>query len=78
MSATIRYCRNCGCQTRHLHLHDVTAGQGKETHLTGSERFACAPCGLLTFAYTEGCDRFRFVLDGIERQNVFSHAGARR
>lgn len=74
---SIRYCRNCGCQTRHRHMHDCAHGL-PETHMHGTERFVCAECDLPTFAWSEGSDRFRFVLDGAERQSVSSHAGARR
>lgn len=77
MPATIAHCPTCRHQTRHRHLHDCAHGI-PETHMVGTERFECVPCGRLTFAWSAGAERFRFVLDGMERQAVSSHVGARR
>lgn len=77
MPNTIRHCRNCGHQTLHRHMHDCERSLGIY-HIHGSERFECIKCRLPTFAWSPDSDRFRFVLDGTERQSVSSHAGARR
>lgn len=77
MPGTIRHCRHCNLSTVHQHWHDCAHGI-PETHIHGTERFECIRCRLATFAWSEGSDRFRFVLDGQERQSVTSHAGARR
>lgn len=58
-------------------MHDCAHGLA-ETHMHGSERFVCTVCDLPTFAYSEGADRFTFVLDGLQRPAVTSHVGARR
>lgn len=75
MSTTIRHCRNCACQRPHLHLHDCAHGF-PETHMHGTERFVCQTCDLPTFAYSDGAERFPFVLDGQGRPAVTSHVGA--
>jgi hypothetical protein len=73
----LRHCLTCNTTTEHQHLHDCAHGIF-ETHMSGSERFVCTVCHRSTFAYSPGADTFRFVLDGIERQAVLSHAMARR
>lgn len=77
MPNAIRHCRICACSTLHRHLHDCAHGI-PETHMQGSERFECSRCDLVTFAISEGAERFRFVLDGGERQSVSSAVGARK
>jgi hypothetical protein len=76
MSGTIRHCPACGCQTRHLHLHDCAHGI-PETHMHGSERFQCQACGHATFAHSDGAARFPFVLDAPDRRAAFAHAMVR-
>lgn len=70
------HCLTCGIATAHLHLHDCAPGLF-ETHLSGTERFQCTVCDRATFAYSDGADTFRFVLDGLERQSVTSHMACR-
>ena len=63
------HCRTCNAVTRHWHLHDTAHGI-RETHMAGSERFQCHPCGRTTFAHSEGAEAFPFVLDGRERRTI--------
>lgn len=81
MTGTIRYCPTCGCQRRHLHLHDCAQSSPKigtsETHMHGSERFQCTGCGVSTFAHSAGAERFPFFLDAPDRRAAFSHAMVR-
>jgi hypothetical protein len=70
------HCLTCGAVTAHRHLHDCAHGI-PETHMAGSERFECTACARPTFAHSPGADTFRFVLDGLERETVLSHAARR-
>lgn len=73
MSNTIRHCASCGCQTRHLHKHDMSGPH----HVRGSERFECTRCGRSTFAHSSDAVRFPFFNDAPERVSAFSHAMVR-
>lgn len=73
MSTTIRHCKHCGCQSPHRHVHDQEGAR----HVHASERFVCAGCGGLTFAHSDGAERFPFMLDAPERRSAFSHAMVR-
>jgi hypothetical protein len=57
------HCLSCAAVTPHLHLHDCAHGI-PETHMAGSERFQCVPCGRITLAHSPDADTFSFVLDG--------------
>jgi len=49
-----------------------------ETRLLGTERLECTACERTAFAYSDGADTFRFVLDGPGRAKAPSRALARR
>jgi hypothetical protein len=78
MSVIAHYCMTCCATTRHLHMHDCPRGGRFETHIFHTERFECTACHRATFAHSPDADTFRFVLDGLDRQSVASHAMVRR
>jgi hypothetical protein len=63
------HCLACGAVTPHRHLHDTAHGI-IATHMVGTERFVCTVCDRTTFAYSDGADTFRFVLDGAANERV--------
>lgn len=56
------YCRKCEDLTEHAHLHDAAHGI-EGTHMTGSERYECAACRLVTRARDEGWNHFEWWFD---------------
>ena len=63
------HCLSCEKVTYHWHLHDTAHGI-PETHMAGSERFQCRPCGRTTFSFDEGAEAFPFVLDGKAQRTI--------
>jgi uncharacterized protein with PIN domain len=63
------HCPTCNTITKHWHLHETAHGI-PETHMAGSERFVCKPCGRTTFAHSDGAEALPFVLDGQAQRRI--------